>query len=154
MNSFSFVLEFDRVVRDDEAALDDVGEIIYFERGANTANSYLVIEAVDSSGSVVGNTLLIDPDEPVRCTPEAWVGVFSDDLGYAGWSQEMGGVSIDLTRLGVTELTRLRVRSARVGQDGLTQEMVSSGGKDLNPDFKLVVVQTVNVRLPTAMIGD
>jgi hypothetical protein len=151
---FSFVLEFDRAVEDNDPGPDKYGEIIFFERGANTANSYLVVEAIDSGGEVLGNPVLIDPIEPVQCTPPAYVGVFKDDLTYAGWYQEMGAVSIDLSRLGVTKVERLRVRSARVGQDGLTQQMLATEGKDLNPDFKLVLVQTRDVAMPAWKLGD
>ncbi|MEL7472109.1 MAG: hypothetical protein AAGK04_02240 [Planctomycetota bacterium] len=150
---FEFVLELEKPLKDNDPELDEVGEIIFFERGADTANSFLVMEALDTGGNVIGTPVLVHPDEPVSCTPAAHVGVYRSNLSYAGWSQEMGGVSVDLTRFGLSTVERIRVRRARVGHDGLTGDMVA-GGRDLNPDFKLVFVQTYDISVPVWFLGD
>jgi len=153
--SFSFDVHFNKPIKDnDPGTIDEIGEIIFFERGAHTANSFIVLEGLDEHGNRIGNTVLVHPDEPVNCTPPAEIGVYKNDLSYAGWYQEMGGVSVDLDRFGLTELQHLRVRSARVGSDGLTSHMVSGMGRDLNPDFKLIAVQTYDVALPAWAVGD
>jgi len=152
---FTFDVHFARPIKDnDPDAIDEVGEIIFFERGAHTANSFIVLEALDENGNRIGKTVLVHPDEPVNCTPPADIGVYHNDLSYAGWHQEMGGVSVDLNRFGLDQLQHLRVRSARVGSDGLTSDMVSGMGRDLNPDFKLVAVQTYEIQVPYWASGD
>lgn len=151
---FSFVLELEKPVKDDEAGDDDsVGEIIFFERGRNVANSYILLEALDEDGNVIGTPYLLDPDTPIEMSPSVQAAVFRGNLSYAGWSQDLGGVSIDLGKLGVSSLTRLRVSRPTVGENGMESGMLT-GGRDLNPDFKLVFVQTYNVMLPAWMIGD
>jgi hypothetical protein len=152
---FSFVVHFNRPIKDNEPGqIDEIGEIIFFERGANTANSFIVLDPLDENGNQIGKTVLVSPDEPVSTMPRAQIGVYRNDMSYAGWHQEMGGVSVDLDRFGVESLQHIRVRSARIGRDGLTSEMVSGMGRDLNPDFKLIAVQTYEVELPWWAIGD
>jgi len=116
-------------------------------------NSFLLIEAIDENGHLMGTPVLVSPDRPVHTTPEAWVGVFNNDLSYRGWNQEMGAVSVDLNELGVSQVTRLRVSRSTVGENGLTEAMLA-GSPDMNPDFKLIFVQTYDVPLPGWMIGD
>ncbi len=151
---WSFVIDLERPLVDNEAGPDHVGEILFFERGANTANSFVVIEALDDDDDVIGTPFLVHPDEPVNMRPPAYVGVFRDDLSYADRYQEMGAVSVDLTRLGVASVQHLRVKRATIGENGLTSEMVGAMGRDLNPDFKLLFVETDNVELPAWVIGD
>ncbi|MEL6797830.1 MAG: hypothetical protein AAFO89_13545, partial [Planctomycetota bacterium] len=151
---FSFVLELERPLRDDSEGDDDlVGEIIFFERGAQVANSFILLEALDADGNVMGSPYLINPDSPIEMSPPVQACV----LGGANFdyrrSQDLGGVSIDLGKLGVSETSRIRVSRPVVGHDGMEGSMLG-GGRDLNPDFKLVFVQTYNVTLTHWAVGD
>ena len=151
---FSFVLELEKPLKDDDEGDDDlVGEIIFFERGAQVANSYILLEALDADGNVMGTPYLIDPDTPIEMSPSVQACVLSvNNFNYIR-SQDMGGVSIDLGKLGVSETSRIRVSKPVVGENGLTSSMLT-GGRDLNPDFKLVFVQTYNVKLTHWAVGD
>ncbi|MEO0630400.1 MAG: hypothetical protein AAFY46_06695, partial [Planctomycetota bacterium] len=151
---FSFVLELEKPLKDDDAGDDDmVGEIIFFERGAQVANSYILLEALDADGNVMGTPYLIDPDTPIEMSPPVQACVLSmNNLQYRR-SQDLGGVSIDLGKLGVSETSRIRVSRPVVGEHGMTQDKLR-GGRDLNPDFKLVFVQTYNVPLAHWVVGD
>ncbi|MEM8758328.1 MAG: hypothetical protein AAGF47_11165 [Planctomycetota bacterium] len=151
---FSFVLEMEKPIKDNKHGEDDtIGEIIFFERGADVANSYILLEALDAEGNVMGTPYVIDPDQPISISPSVWVPVFGGNLQARSRSQEVGGVSVDLDKLGVAELSRLRVSRPTVGEHGMTQDMLS-GGRDLNPDFKLVFVQTYDVALTGWFVGD
>ncbi len=151
---FSFVLELEKPLKDDDQGDDDlVGEIIFFERGARVANSYILLEALDADGNVMGTPYLVDPDIPIEMSPPVQACVLSTgDFSYR-FSQDLGGVSIDLGKLGVSSTSRIRVSRPTVGENGLTNAMLS-GGRDLNPDFKLVFVQTYNVKLTHWAVGD
>ncbi|MEO1715715.1 MAG: hypothetical protein AAFR76_01270 [Planctomycetota bacterium] len=151
---FSFVLELEKPLRDDSEGDDDlVGEIIFFERGASVANSFILLEALDADGNVMGTPYLINPDTPIEMSPAVQACVLSmNSLEYRR-SQDLGGVSIDLGKLGVSETSRVRVSRPVIGRDGMEGSMLG-GGRDLNPDFKLVFVQTYNVTLTHWAVGD
>jgi len=148
---FSCILEFDELVKDDSILDDDVPEIIYFERGSGGGNSFLTIEALDADGNVVGRPLLIGPDDGIHCTPAAMVATLNNDLTYRG-EQEMTGVAIDMSDLGVVAFQRLRARTP-VSTD-LDRNGVAYSGGEVEADFKLVVVQTVMDGRPAWVIGD
>ncbi|MEL6499141.1 MAG: hypothetical protein AAGJ54_10380 [Planctomycetota bacterium] len=151
---FSFVLELEKPLRDDDAGDDDlVGEIIFFERGAQVANSFILLEALDADGNVMGTPYLINPDTPIEMSPPVQACVLSMNALEYRRSQDLGGVSIDLGKLGVSSTSRIRVSRPVVGQDGMEGSMLG-GGRDLNPDFKLVFVQTYNVTLTHWAVGD
>ncbi|MEM9165658.1 MAG: hypothetical protein AAGB48_01390 [Planctomycetota bacterium] len=151
---FSFVLELEKPLKDNEPGADDqIGEIIFFERGAQVANSYILLEALDADGNVIGTPYLINPDTPIEMSPPVQACVLNlNELKYR-WSQDLGGVSIDLDKLGVESTSRIRVSRPIVGEHGMTSGMLG-GGRDLNPDFKLVFVQTYNVALTGWFVGD
>jgi hypothetical protein len=148
---FSCVLEFDELVKDDSILDDDVPEIIYFERGSGGGNSFLTIEALDADGNVVGRPLLIGPDDGIHCTPPAMVATLNNDLSFKG-QQEMTGVAIDMSDLGVVAFQRLRARTP-VSSDRDRNGVAYSGG-EVEADFKLVVVQTVTDARPAWVVGD
>jgi hypothetical protein len=131
---FSFILEFDMVVRDNDPGPDDFGELLYFERGMVNGNSWITLQAVDSSGVGLGPALLISPKETIRTTPQTFI--LSSD-------QHMGGAAIDVSRLGVTEFKYLRVSTTD------PNDPQYAWGGDRAPDFKLMAVITD----PTQMLA-
>lgn len=136
---FSFIIEFDLVVKDNDPDADDFGEILYFERGAGNGNSWIKMQAVDESGNALGPWLVIGPNETVQTYPVTTV-----------WrsDQKMGTTSIDVSRLGVTEFKYLRVSNDVTGEPAYT------GGGDRNPDFKIMAVITNEEQLAAKMIYD
>lgn len=150
---FSFEMTLDRELRDNDIEPDGIGEIIYFDRGPTGANSFMIIEAIDADGNVLGNPLLISPADLAETTPKAESGTFDDDLNYSNKSEKFGAVSIDLSELGVQRVSRLRVRQPSVGELGLSEADLT-GNIDLAPDFKLLFIQTYDLLIPDAFLGD
>ncbi len=128
--TFSFVVEFERPIKDNDAGDDQVPELLYFERGANGSNSSLTIEALDADGNPIGHALVLMPDDAVHTIPRAQVT----------GGQYMSAVPLDLSKLGVDEVTSLRIRTPRAGD--LTTGGYTYPGGEQAPDFKLVAVQT------------
>jgi hypothetical protein len=106
---FEFTIVFPEAVTDNDAAEDDQGEIVFFERGAGGANSWLKLEVVDEQGRRIGRSVVTDPIGKVATQPPA----------YVGGEQRMDGVTIDLSLFGVSEMQRLRVSRAYPGRDGM-----------------------------------
>jgi len=150
--SFSYVVEFEKEVRDNDSGPDNVGEILWFERGGNGSNSWIVFEAVDELGRVVGNTVLVSPQHDAHTEPRAYGATLRDDLSYKSY-QAMTAVAVDVSSLGVSSFKRLRVRSAMNGYDGFSTSMMQSG-QDVNADFKLMVIQTYDISMPAWALGD
>jgi len=148
---FSCIVHFERAVKDNRWHDDEIPEILYFERGTGGANSYLTIEAVDMDGNVIGNPLLLSPAVAIHTTPEARVATLNSSLDYNGW-QTMTGVGVDLSHLGVDSIWRLRMRSPRPGDTDAEGNVFTSG--EISPDFKLCVIQTVDVNYPAWYVGD
>ncbi len=138
-NEFSFIIEFDRSVMDNDADQDDFGELLYFERGAGSGNSWLKIQAVDENGAALGPWLVIQPSETVQTTPVTTV--------YNS-SQTMGTTSIDVSRLGVSEFKYLKISNDVAG------EAAYSGGGDMAPDFKFMSVMTNEAQIAEVMVFD
>ncbi|MEM7227407.1 MAG: hypothetical protein AAF432_01185 [Planctomycetota bacterium] len=138
-NKVSFIVEFDRVVKDDDPGADDFGELLYFERGSGSGNSWLKIQAVDASGTPLGPWLVITPSETVQTTPTTTV--------YKS-NQTMGTTSIDVSRLGVSEFQFLKVSNTLEG------ELAYTGGGDMSPDFKLMAVMTNTSQLAEDLYFD
>lgn len=133
---FSFVIGFDLVVKDDNPKPDDFGELLYFERGSGSGNSWLKMRAVEKDGTPLGPWLVVGPAETVQTTPETQV--------YKS-GQKMGTTSIDVSRLGVAEFQYLEVTN------DVTGEGAYLGGGDLAPDFKLMAVMTNKEQLKNVM---
>ena len=133
---FDFTIGFDLIVKDNDPDPDDFGEILYFERGAGSGNSWLKLQAVDETGAALGPWLVIGPNETLQTTPQTVV-MRSD--------QKMGTTSIDVSRLGVSELSYLRVSNDVTGEPAYT------GGGDQSPDFKVMIVMTNKEQLAEAM---
>ncbi len=129
---FSVTIEFRRPVRDDDPLSSDLrGELLYLERGTNGGNSWLTMQAVDEKGVPLGPPLAISPEETFPTTP-----VFSVDQP----SQQIGGLAIDVSRLGVSEVRFLNVRRTAATDDGYAP--IFRAGIDFHADFKLMAVIT------------
>ena len=124
---WEITVKFEMVVKDDDPDPDEFGEILYFERGSGNGNSWIKMQAVDEAGSPLGPWLVIGPGETVQTTPQT--AVYRID-------QKMGTTSIDVSRLGVEEFQYLRISNVMAGEPAYT------GGGDINPDFKVMVVMT------------
>lgn len=136
---FSFIIEFDLVVKDNDPDPDDFGEILYFERGSGGGNSWLKIQAVDENGAPLGPWLVIGPNETVQTTPVTTV---------TSSGQKVGTTAIDVSRLGVSEFKYLRVSSHLDGEPAYT------GGGDTQPDFKIMAVMTNQAQLAELLFYD
>jgi hypothetical protein len=132
---YEFTIEFEQTMVDDDAREDSFGEVICFERGAGAGNSWLRMQAVDENGAAQGEAIIVSPHEFRGTTPPAHVGLF-DELGARrNETEELGGATIDLTRLGVAELRFLKVSSPVAGHDGFT-------GGETAADFKILGVMS------------
>lgn len=129
---FGFTISFELPVKDDDPDNPDVrGEILFFERGSGGGNSWLTMQAVDEFGTALGPALAISPEETFLTTPQ---------FAVLNSSQKIGGLAVDVSRLGVSEVQHLRVRRTQTSDDGY--KTVSRGGVDFQPDFKLMAVIT------------
>ncbi|MEM9064503.1 MAG: hypothetical protein AAGB51_03325 [Planctomycetota bacterium] len=149
---FSCVVTFSRTVRDNDPAPDATPEILYFERGSGGSNSWLVIEALDEHGNVMGTPRVMAPSEAVASDPPAMVDTHDSSLQPRNSPQEMTAVPVDLSELGVEQLDRLRMRTPVNGVDMWNGSPWTGG--EIAPDFKLMVVQTYDVVTPSFLIGD
>jgi hypothetical protein len=137
--TFSFVIAFDRVVKDDDPAPDDFGEILYFERGTGFGNSWLKLQAVDASGNALGPWLVVGPHESWHTTPKTTV---------MRVDQRIGAAAIDVSRLGVSEFQYLRISNDVAGEPAY-----QSDNGDLQPDFKIMAVITDEKQLQYEILG-
>lgn len=129
---FALTIHFERPVRDDDPEGPDVrGEILYFERGLGGGNSWLTFQAVDAEGAALGPALAVSPEETMLTVPPFSV---IDEL------QQIGGLTIDVSRLGVAEVQHLRVRRTTSSDDGYA--MIVRERIDFHPDFKVMAVIT------------
>lgn len=130
--NFGFTIVFEQPVRDSDPEKSDLrGELLYFERGSGGGNSWLTMQAVDEDGNALGPALAIGPQETFVTTP-AFDAVVNN--------QQLGGLAIDVSRLGVDEVQFLRVRRTQPSNDDGYVSGVS--GADFQPDFKLMAVIT------------
>ncbi len=129
---FSFVIGFDRPVRDDAPDVSDArGELLYLERGTNGGNSWLTMQAVDADGNALGPALAISPEETFPTSP-----LFS----ILNSTQQLGGLAIDVSRLGVSQVQYLKLSRSSAAHAGF--EPLAIGGIDFQPDFKIQAVIT------------
>lgn len=126
-DGWQFVMKFDLPLLDNDEGSDDFGELLYFERGSGGGNSWMTFLAVDENNNPLpgATPLAISPEETVLTTPRTVL---------AG-GQDMGAVAIDLSRLGVTETSYLRVMRSESGVGGYTSGEVKA-------DFKIMAVIT------------
>ena len=130
--TFSFVIAFQRAVRDDDPTVSDAhGELLFLERGREGGNSWLTMQAVDAFGVPLGPELAVSPEETYPTTP-----VFSVRTA----SQKIGGLAIDVSRLGVPAVQYLKLSETRAEDPGY--EPLYTTGIDFQPDFKLMAVIT------------
>ncbi|MEM7626110.1 MAG: hypothetical protein AAF333_10970 [Planctomycetota bacterium] len=131
-HGFDFIMSFELPVMDDDPTQADVrGELLYFERGTGGGNSWLTLQAVDEDGNALGPAIAISPQETFPTSP-----IFS----VMRSDQKLGGLAIDVSRLGVSEVQHLRVRKTETTDDGYGP--ISRGGVDFNADFKVMAVIT------------
>ncbi len=129
---FEFVMEFDLPLKDNDPDADDFGELLYTERGAGFGNSWITIQAVDADGNALGPALAVSPFESRQTNPPTQVTSNS--------SQYIGAVSVDISRLGVSETRFLKVRKTSTSDDGYS--FAHQSQEDFNPDFKFMAVIT------------
>ena len=137
--TFSFIIEFDLVVKDNDAGPDDLGEILYFERDSGGGNSWIKMQAVDENGAPLGPWLVIGPNETVQTTPDTTV---------TSSNGKVGTTAIDVSRLGVSEFKYLHVSNELNGEPAYT------GGGDTQPDFKIMAVMTNQAQLAEFLFYD
>ena len=129
---FSFVIGFERPVRDDDPDASDArGELLYLERGTNGGNSWITMQAVDADGNALGPALAISPEETFPTSP-----LFS----ISAASQQVGGLAIDVSRLGVPAVQYLKLSRSSAAHAGF--EPLAIAGIDFQPDFKIQAVIT------------
>lgn len=126
-NGWQFVMKFDLPLKDNDPNPDAFGELLYFERGKGGGNSWMTFLAVDENNNPLpgATALAVSPNETVMTTPRTIISS----------GQDMGAVAIDISRLGVTETTYLRVMKSEPGVGGF-----SSG--ESKADFKIMAVIT------------
>ncbi|MEE9405063.1 MAG: hypothetical protein V3V20_09220 [Algisphaera sp.] len=129
---FDFIIEFNIALKDNDPEPDDLGELLYFERGRNGGNSWLTIQAVDENGAALGPALAISPYETLKTSPPVMI--------WAQHDQYVGAVEIDISRLGVSETRFLRVRKTLHSDSGWYDP--ADKAIDYNPDFKFMAVIT------------
>ena len=79
--TFSFVIAFQRAVRDDDPTVSDAhGELLFLERGREGGNSWLTMQAVDAFGVPLGPELAVSPEETYPTTPVFSVRTASQKL--------------------------------------------------------------------------
>lgn len=132
---FSYVIEFEEPVVDNDENADGLGEILYLERGADAGNSWLLLTVVDESGNTLGTPVAIAPEETISTSPPTLLGRYNTNGTLRTGTQEMGCAAIDLSRLGVSEMRFLRVSTPPPGLYGYT-------GGERAPDGKIFVVMT------------
>ncbi|MBD2691812.1 exosortase-dependent surface protein XDP2 [Anabaena catenula] len=125
VGAFTIDVFFDSQITKDNSGLDS---LFFWERGMNSS---LGIQALDSSGNVIGN---INPTI-IHQTRNNYAG-FKIDTTEIWEAQEVGSWGINLDLLGVTKLSGLR----------LTANSSFSG-----PDFKIIARKTTPE--PTTILG-
>jgi hypothetical protein len=135
---FTFTIAFDHIVRDNDPGSDEVGEILYIERGTAFGHSWVKLQAVDEDGSPLGPWLVIAPHESAPTSPHARVYRTSESIG---------ATAIDVSRLGVSEFQHLRV------SNDVESESAYNDGGDIQPDFKIMAIVTNKQQLQYEILG-
>ena len=147
---FSFDIVFDQALVDNNAGADPLPELLFFERSGGRGGEAITVQALDAHGEEVGRALVLGADAGTDCTPRADAAVLDRRLQVAGF-ESVTFIAVDLSVLGVTQATTLRVRTPRPGDE--TPDRTAWGGDAGLPDFKLLGVKT-DATLPAWMIGD
>lgn len=146
----SFDIVFDQPLADNSAGADPLPELLFFERSGGRGGEAITVQALDADGAEVGRALVLGADAGTDCTPSANAAVLDRRLQVAGF-ESVTFIPVDLSSLGVTQLTTLRVRTPRAGDE--TPDGHTWKGDAGLPDFKLLGVKT-DATLPAWMIGD
>lgn len=147
---FSFDIVFDQPLVDNSAGADPLPELLFFERSGGRGGEAITVLAIGADGEEVGRALVLGADAGTDCTPRADAAVLDRRLQVAGF-ESVTFIAVDLSTLGVTQATTLRVRTPRP-DDEMPDGTAWRGDAGL-PDFKLLGVRT-DATLPAWMIGD
>ncbi len=130
---YSFTVDFEEVIRDDDPGADDTGELIVFEVAGN---SIVKLEALNEAGDVIGQPVIIESWK--RVAPDRlYVGRYTNSGAPRCGSYEYKATGIDLSEFGVNQLTSLRI-----------SRPTNSGCADTRADTRIVGVKTAI--MPTA----
>ena len=132
---YAYTIEFEEPLRDNSPFVDDVGELIVFEVAGN---SIVQLQALDEVGQPIGAAITIEQNDWKNVSPERlYVGRYSTSGSPRCGSYEYKATSVDLTALGVTELSSIRISPPE-----------NAGCSDVRADTRVVGVKTSTV--PTA----
>jgi hypothetical protein len=127
-SSFSFIVEYEQTLRDNESGSDDIGELIVFELASN---SWVQIEALDEDGNVQGTPFVVG--HYLKISPYNLYTRKYDNNGDPTYGYyDIRAIGVDLSDLGVTEAKFFRVTAP---------ESAPSGG-NLKASFRVVGVKT------------
>lgn len=125
---FSFIVEYEETLVDNNPGDDDIGELLVFEI---SGNSWVQIEAVDEDGNVRGTPLVVG--NYLKISPyNLYTRKYDNDGDPSVGHYDIKAIGVDLSDLGVTEAKRFRVRSPES----------PPGGGDIKACFRVVGVKT------------
>lgn len=127
-STYSFIVDLETRVWDSDFAIDQRPEIFIFE---DQGNSVMTIQALDEDGHDIGTAVEVRAVDIRSILPsKVWVGRFASNGALQSGTYELKVFSIDLTRLGVSHLRRMRITTA-----------IGTGG-EASADLKIVAVDT------------
>jgi hypothetical protein len=109
-----------------DTALSD--KIFITERGTGGSNSKFLLEALDSSGNKIGNSVQVDPKNRVNTGRNGAVWSQGKDPSALDWHQEISFYAFDVSDFGVASLSGVRISTPHVSL---------GSGQDIQPDFKI-----------------
>jgi hypothetical protein len=125
---YSFIVDLETTVWDSDFALDLRPEIFIFE---DQGNSVLTIQPLDEDGANIGTAVEVRAVDIRSITPnKVWVGRFAENGALQSGTYELKVFSVDLTRLGVAHVRRLKITTA-----------IGNGG-EASADLKIIAVDT------------
>jgi len=137
---YAYTIEFEEPLRDNSPFLDDVGELIIFEVAGN---SIVQLQAMNAVGQPIGDPITIEQNDWKNVSPERlYVGRYSNSGAPRCGSYEYKATSVDLTTLGVTELSSIRISPPE-----------NAGCSDVRADTRVVGVKT-SIMPTAAMVFD
>lgn len=125
---YSFVVDLETTVWDSDFALDMRPEIFVFE---DQGNSVMTIQPLDEDGANIGTAVEVRAVDIRSITPnKVWVGRFAENGALQSGTYELKMFCVDLTRLGVAHVRRLKITTA-----------IGTGG-EASADLKIIAVDT------------
>jgi hypothetical protein len=125
-------LFFDSDIETDDTGLDN---LFFWERGKN---SDLGVQAIDSSGKLVGKFLKLSRFQQIGAG-------YSIDTTEISGSQDVGSWGVNLSQLGVDSLTGIQI----IAKSKANQDSEDYDG----PDYKVVARKKVRVPEPGTILG-